>query len=227
MSVEAAKAAAAKAAAAIQAQLGMDLGVSVDGTTGGHAGGGELAGAVGGAADGVANNGSSSLDLSATYPGVPPGWGAGMNDAQLSAAYQQFTRQSRRLYVGSLPPGTQNADLQQFFNDALLTSGAAVNPSAGPPVVQVAVNQDKGFGFVEFSAMEDAESALMFEGIVYNGAKLKVSRPKDYDPAKNPLVLARGGPEAAAGVGGGGGGGGGAQLALGGVGGGGAGCGQE
>ena len=94
-----------------------------------------------------------------------------------------------------------------------LTTGAAANPGAGPPVVQVTINQDKGFGFVEFTVMEDAESALMFDGIVFNGAKLKVSRPKDYDPAKNPLVMMRGGPEAAAGGGG--------QLMLGGGGGGG------
>lgn len=211
MSVEAAKAAAAKAAAAIQAQLGVNLGVSVPGFDVGASAGGDDAGR-GAGDEGVGGGDAASLiDLSGTYPGVPPGWGAGLNESQLRAAYQQHTRQSRRLYVGSIPQGTQNFDVQRFFNDAMLTSGAAVNPAAGAPVLQVTINHEKGFGFVEFSAMEDAESALMFDGIVFNGAKLKVSRPKDYDAAKNPLVMMRGGPEAAAGGGAGEG-----QLLLGG-----------
>lgn len=197
MSVEAAKAAAARAAAAIQAQLGVNLGVSVAGGAGAPAG----------------------ADVSARYPGLPQGWGAGLNDAQLAAAYQQHTRQSRRLYVGSIPPGTQNGHLLQFFNDAMVSSGAAVNPGAGPPVVQVTITEGKGFGFVEFVALEDAESALMFDGIMYNGAKLKVSRPNDYDASKNPLVVMRGGPEAL-GTGGG-------QLLLGGAGGVASGTGEE
>ena len=122
MSVEAAKLAAAKAAAAIQAQLGMNLGVSIPGVSGGDVVGGEGAGGSGGDG-GNGNDDGPLIDLSATYPGVPPGWGAGMNEPQLRAAYQQHTRQSRRLYVGSIPNGTQNFDLQQFFNDAMLTSG--------------------------------------------------------------------------------------------------------
>jgi len=52
-------------------------------------------------------------------------------------AYQQHTRQSRRLYLGAIPPGTKVPELQQFFNDAMLSSGAAVNPGAGAPVMQV------------------------------------------------------------------------------------------
>ena len=130
------------------------------------------------------------------YPGMPPGWGAGMSAAQLQAAYHQHTRQSRRLYVGNIPRVTPpvSADaITAFFNDAMIASGAAVNPAAGDPVVTTTLNAEKGFAFVEFLAMEDAESALMFNDVPFQSGKLAVRRPKDYDPALNPLVVKRGG----------------------------------
>jgi len=127
------------------------------------------------------------------YPGMPPGWGAGMSASALQAAYHQHTRQSRRLYVGNVPKGTSDIAVTKFFNDAMLASGAAINPAAGDPVVTTALNPEKGFCFVEFLAMEDAESALMFNDVPFQGSKLSVRRPKDYDPALNPLVVKRGG----------------------------------
>jgi hypothetical protein len=84
------------------------------------------------------------------YPGVPHGWGAGMTEAQLQAAYHQHTRQSRRLYVGNIPKGVSDLAVTKFFNDAMLASGAAVNPSAGDPVITTQMNPEKGFAFVEF-----------------------------------------------------------------------------
>ena len=133
------------------------------------------------------------------YPGMPPGWGAGMSASQLQAAYHQHTRQSRRLYVGNIPVrnGVTADAITKFFNDAMLASGAAVNPSAGDPVVTTTLNAEKGFAFVEFLAMEDAESALMFNDVPFSNAKLAVRRPKDYDPALNPLVVRRGGVDSA------------------------------
>ena len=132
------------------------------------------------------------------YPGMPPGWGAGMSAAQLQAAYHQHTRQSRRLYVGNVPRTATADAITAFFNDAMIASGAAVNPSAGDPVVTTTLTADKGFAFVEFLAMEDAESALMFNDVPFQGGKLAVRRPKDYDPALNPLVVKRGGVDSAA-----------------------------
>lgn len=137
----------------------------------------------------VGNNGADP----SKYPGMPHGWGAGMNAAQLQAAYHQHTRQSRRLYVGGVPKGITAEQVTKFFNDAMLASGAAVNPSAGNPVVMTTMNDSKGFAFVEFLAMEDAESALMFNDVPFEGQKLAVRRPKDYDHALNPLVVKRGG----------------------------------
>ena len=113
------------------------------------------------------------------YPGMPPGWGAGMSAAQLQAAYHQHTRQSRRLYVGNIPRVTPpvSADaITAFFNDAMIASGAAVNPAAGDPVVTTTLNAEKGFAFVEFLAMEDAESALMFNDVPFQSGKLAVRR---------------------------------------------------
>ena len=124
-----------------------------------------------------------------------------MSAAQLQAAYHQHTRQSRRLYVGNIPRVTPpvSADaITAFFNDAMIASGAAVNPAAGDPVVTTTLNAEKGFAFVEFLAMEDAESALMFNDVPFQSGKLAVRRPKDYDPALNPLVVKRGGVDSAA-----------------------------
>ena len=135
------------------------------------------------------------------YPGMPPGWGAGMSAAQLQAAYHQHTRQSRRLYVGNIPrvnPPVSADAITAFFNDAMIASGAAINPAAGDPVVTTTLNAEKGFAFVEFLAMEDAESALMFNDVPFQSGKLAVRRPKDYDAALNPLVVKRGGVDSAA-----------------------------
>lgn len=135
------------------------------------------------------------------YPGMPPGWGAGLSAAQLQAAYHQHTRQSRRLYVGNIPrvnPPVSADAITAFFNDAMIASGAAINPAAGDPVVTTTLNAEKGFAFVEFLAMEDAESALMFNDVPFQSGKLAVRRPKDYDAALNPLVVKRGGVDSAA-----------------------------
>lgn len=131
------------------------------------------------------------------YPGMPPGWGSGMTEEQRAAAYHQHTRQSRRLYVGGIPKGTRDVDLIRFFNDAMLASGAAVDPAGGDPVVTANINHDKGFAFIEFRKIEDAESSLMFDGVVFEGSNVVVKRPKDYDPSRNPLVVMRGGVDAA------------------------------
>jgi hypothetical protein len=47
--------------------------------------------------------------------------------------------------------------------------------------------------FFYFKAMEDAESALMFNDVPFENVKLAVRRPKDYENALNPLVVKRGG----------------------------------
>ena len=159
MSADAAKAAAQRAASRVHASLGM------------ISGGSSIAAA----------------DLAARYPGMPPGWGAGMTEAQRDAAYHQHTRQSRRLYVGNLPKRVSPEDIVKFFNDAMLASGAATRPDLGDPVLAANANLEKGFAFVEFRLVEDAESALAFDGVVFENANINVRRPNDYDPSKNPL----------------------------------------
>ena len=115
-----------------------------------------------------------------------------MTEAQRDAAYAQHTRQSRRLYVGSLPKPVTDEALHAFFNNAMVNSGAAIDPSGGPSVVNTTITHEKGFAFIEFRRLEDAESALMFDGIVFNGSKLIIKRPKDYDAARNPIWAMRG-----------------------------------
>ena len=134
----------------------------------------------------------SGADVNSKYPGMPIAWGLNMTEAQRETAYAQHTRQSRRLYVGSLPKPVTDESLHKFFNDAMVNSGAAIDPSGGPAVVNTTITHDKGFAFIEFRRLEDAESALMFDGIVFNGSKLVIKRPKDYDAARNPIWAMRG-----------------------------------
>ena len=109
-----------------------------------------------------------------------------MTEAQRDAAYHQHTRQSRRLYVGNLPKRVSPEDIVKFFNDAMLASGAATRPDLGDPVLAANANLEKGFAFVEFRLVEDAESALAFDGVVFENANINVRRPNDYDPSKTP-----------------------------------------
>ena len=64
----------------------------------------------------------SGADVNSKYPGMPPAWGVGMTEAQRDAAYAQHTRQSRRLYVGSLPKPVNDEALHAFFNNAMVNT---------------------------------------------------------------------------------------------------------
>ena len=86
----------------------------------------------------------------------------------------------------------QAASGTTYVADSPGFSGAAIDPSGGPPVVNTTITHEKGFAFIEFRRLEDAESALMFDGIVFNGSKLVIKRPKDYDAARNPIWAMRG-----------------------------------
>ncbi len=65
------------------------------------------------------------------------------------ASSQQATRHARRIYVGGLPPATEEATIATFFSHALAAVGGN---TAGPgsAVVNVYINREKSFAFVEF-----------------------------------------------------------------------------
>jgi splicing factor U2AF subunit len=77
----------------------------------------------------------------------------------------------------------------------------------GKPILNVEVNLEKNFAFLEFRTPEEASACIHFDGISYDGHTLRIRRPKDY-AGGGPLV-------GSVGVGGAGGGGGGGLGMLG------------
>lgn len=100
---------------------------------------------------------------------------------------QQATRHARRIYLGGLPPTVEEQPLAALFNQAmhtvrrvdvarsprprLLTRAAAapqIGGVVGPgdSVVNVYINQEKKFAFVEFRSVEECSNAMALDGCV-------------------------------------------------------------
>ncbi|KAG5461056.1 MAG: hypothetical protein BJ554DRAFT_6810, partial [Olpidium bornovanus] len=78
--------------------------------------------------------------------------------------------------------------MMNFFNDAMICNGLAIEP--GNPVISVQINQEKNYAFVEFRNPVETTAAVAFDGIQFEGQSLKIRRPKDYaPPTGEPLRL--------------------------------------
>jgi RNA recognition motif-containing protein len=83
-----------------------------------------------------------------------------------------------KLYVGNLPYTTVDADLEALFSQAGTVKSAQV-------IKDRQSGRSKGFGFVEMSSTEEAQSAItMFHGKDYSGRPLTVNiaRPREDRP---------------------------------------------
>ncbi len=83
-----------------------------------------------------------------------------------------------KLYVGNLPYNTVDADLESLFSQAGTVKSAQV-------IKDRQSGRSKGFGFVEMSSREEAQSAItMFHGKDYSGRPLTVNiaRPREDRP---------------------------------------------
>lgn len=83
-----------------------------------------------------------------------------------------------KLYVGNLPYTTVDADLQTLFSQAGTVKSAQV-------IRDRASGRSKGFGFVEMSSSDEAQSAItMFHGKDFSGRPLTVNlaRPREDRP---------------------------------------------
>ncbi|CCM00255.1 uncharacterized protein FIBRA_02285 [Fibroporia radiculosa] len=111
-------------------------------------------------------------------PGLPPpmpvqsfGMGIGGNP--------NLSRQSRRLYIGSITPDINEQNLADFFNSKMKEMSIGTG-GPGNPVLAVQCNYEKNYAFVEFRSAEDATAAMAFDGIIFINGPLKIRRPKDY-----------------------------------------------
>ncbi|TFK32785.1 hypothetical protein BDQ12DRAFT_691979 [Crucibulum laeve] len=110
--------------------------------------------------------------------GLPPpmpvqtfGMGIGSNP--------NLSRQSRRLYIGSITPEVNEQNLADFFNSKMIEMSIGTG-GPGNPVLAVQCNYEKNYAFVEFRSAEDATAAMAFDGIIFINGPLKIRRPKDY-----------------------------------------------
>ena len=90
-----------------------------------------------------------------------------------------------KLYVGNLPYTTVDADLQNLFSQAGTVKSAQV-------IRDRASGRSKGFGFVEMSSSEEAQSAItMFHGKDFSGRPLTVNlaRPREDRPGGGGVVV--------------------------------------
>ncbi|PQQ04161.1 splicing factor U2af large subunit B [Prunus yedoensis var. nudiflora] len=100
----------------------------------------------------------------------------------VQAMTQQATRHARRVYVGGLPPTANEQSVATFFSQVMAAIGG--NTAApGDAVVNVYINHEKKFAFVEMRSVEEASNAMALDGIIFEGAPVKVRRPSDYNPS--------------------------------------------
>ncbi|EPS64699.1 hypothetical protein M569_10077, partial [Genlisea aurea] len=130
-----------------------------------------------------------SAQLPGTIPGIFPNilpLAAGQFGAlplmPVQAMTQQATRHARRVYVGGLPPTATEQTVATFFNHVMSAIGGN---TAGPgdAVVNVYINHEKKFAFVEVRSVEEASNAMALDGIIFEGGPVKVRRPSDYNPS--------------------------------------------
>lgn len=101
---------------------------------------------------------------------------------------------ARRLYIGGVPFGATEDAMMEFFNQQMHMAGESFQikncfyktyfkglaTGPGNPVLAVQINLDKNFAFLEIRSVDEATSALAFDGINFMGQSLKIRRPSDY-----------------------------------------------
>ncbi|XP_073115962.1 splicing factor U2af large subunit A isoform X2 [Elaeis guineensis] len=110
-----------------------------------------------------------------TFPATPGQLSA------LSLMPCQATRHARRVYVGGLSATANEQSVAAFFKQVMAAIGGN---TAGPgdAVVNVYINHEKMFAFVDMRSVEEASNAMALNGIIFEGAPLRVRRPTDYNP---------------------------------------------
>ncbi|CAM6113217.1 unnamed protein product [Calypogeia fissa] len=131
-----------------------------------------------------------SQAMPGVFPSMFPFGGTqfgGLPAMPAQAMTQQATRHARRVYVGGLPPMANEQTIATFFSQVMAAVGGN---TAGPgdAVVNVYINQEKKFAFVEMRTVEEASNAMALDGIIFEhascqGVSVRVRRPSDYNPS--------------------------------------------
>ncbi|KAL3647350.1 hypothetical protein CASFOL_008318 [Castilleja foliolosa] len=109
------------------------------------------------------------------------------------AMTQQATRHARRVCVGGLSPTANEQSVATFFSHVMSAIGGN-NAGPGDAVVNVYINPEKKFVFVEMQSVEEASNAMALDGIIFE-APVKVRRPSNYNPSLAATLGSNGGLE--------------------------------
>lgn len=97
-------------------------------------------------------------------------------------------RQAKRLYVGNIPPNTNEEEIKEFFTNCL-RAHSIVTDAIPHPVVSATVNLDKNFAFPEFVSPDLATRTLTLDGTLeLRGHLLRIRRPNNYTAPTTPTA---------------------------------------
>ena len=134
------------------------------------------------------------------------GMNAAMVDALLlhnKVKWRDETKPARRVHIGNVNPTATAEEFARVLETRIRTLYPQAVPwhypldkkgrvderrAPGTRVIEHLYLNDKGFGFLETTALEDVPAILALNGVRVNGSATRFRRPKDYDPDANPLV---------------------------------------
>ncbi len=83
---------------------------------------------------------------------------------------------AKRIYVGGISYGTNDAGLREFFSQAGTVASASI-------IMDKMTGRSKGFGFVEMGTDEEADKAIStLNGVELDGRKLTVNEARPMEP---------------------------------------------
>jgi RNA recognition motif-containing protein len=85
-----------------------------------------------------------------------------------------------QLFIGNAINDGRNIDIKAFLNQSMRQVG--LNTTDADPIILV--RQAQKYSFAEFRSVEDCNAALNLNGIPFNGALLKIDRPRTYNGPK-------------------------------------------
>ena len=84
-----------------------------------------------------------------------------------------------KLFIGSLPYKTTEAELEEFFSRVGKVLSARV-------IIDRDTNRSKGFGFIEMESEEEVRAALALDGTEFDGRRLIVSEARPQERHERP-----------------------------------------
>jgi len=97
----------------------------------------------------------------------------------MQTIFSEDNQMGKKLYVGNLPFSSTEDSLKETFSECGTVESVKI-------IMDRDTGRSKGFGFVEMSSDEEAQSAISkFDGQEYNGRDIRVNEAKPQEPRQN------------------------------------------